>query len=106
MGTCSLAHQADQLAKHTNTLSISNQSLFGEGLRTVVAKATSTARDYMAMAEGFVQASMHKLEVRRAMRENMRVLPHLFMAGTISPLVWAGETGLPSRGGSQTTIVP
>ena len=44
VGTCAETHQADQLAKHANSLPISNQSLFG-GLRTMVAKTASTARD-------------------------------------------------------------
>ena len=54
VGTCAKGHQADMLAKQANTLALSNQSLFGGGLNTMVA---SSARDYAAMAEGFVQPS-------------------------------------------------
>ena len=54
VGTCAQAHQAEVLAKYANTIPFSNQSFLGGGLNTVVAKAASAARDYSAMAEGFV----------------------------------------------------
>ena len=59
VGTCAQGHQADVLAKYTNTITLSNQSLFRGGLKTVVARATSAARDYAAMAEVFVKAGLH-----------------------------------------------
>ena len=52
VGTCASTPQADELAKHANSIPINNHSLFGEGLRTVVAKAASTARNYADMADG------------------------------------------------------
>ena len=54
---CALPCQADHLAKYTDSLPISNQSL-GESLRAVVVKTASTACDYAAMAEGFVQTGL------------------------------------------------
>ena len=58
-GLRTLQAQALRVAKYANTVPLNNQSLFGGGLKTVVAKATSAARDYAAMAEGFVQAGLH-----------------------------------------------
>ena len=49
-----------QQAKQANSIPINNRSLFGVGLRTVVAKAMSTARNYAAMADGLAQAVLHK----------------------------------------------
>ena len=62
VGTCARPQsgQADQLAKHANYLPISNRSLFSEGLRSVVARAASTARDYAAMADGLTQGGLYK----------------------------------------------
>ena len=59
VGTCAQGHQADVLAKYANTISLSNTSLFRGGLNTMVAKAASVARDYAAMADGFMLAGMH-----------------------------------------------
>ena len=59
VGTCAHGHQAEVLAQYANTIPLSNHSLFGGGLKTVVAKAASAARDYAAMADGFVQAGLH-----------------------------------------------
>ena len=47
------------LAQYANTIPLSNYSLLVESLKTVVAKAASTARDNTAMAEGFMQAGLH-----------------------------------------------
>ena len=60
VGTCACTQQADQLAKHANSIPISNRSLFGEGLCSVIARAASTARYYAAMADGLVQGRMYK----------------------------------------------
>ena len=46
LGTCMHPQQADQLAKHAKSIPINNRSLFGEGLRAMVAKAVTTVRDY------------------------------------------------------------
>ena len=43
-GTCAQGHQADVLAKYANTIPLSNQSLFGGRLKSVVAKAAYAAR--------------------------------------------------------------
>ena len=59
VGTGAQGHQADVLAKYANTIPLSNTSLFGGGLNNVVAKAASTARNYVAMADGFMLARMH-----------------------------------------------
>ena len=45
VGTSAQGHQPDVLAKYTNTIPLSNTSLFGRGLNTVAAKAASTAWD-------------------------------------------------------------
>ena len=58
--TCAQLGQADQLAKHAGSLPISTRSLFGEGLKSVIANAASTARNYAGMAECFVQAGLNK----------------------------------------------
>ena len=44
---------------YANTIPLSNQSLFGGSIKTVVTKATSAARDYAAMAKGFVQTVLY-----------------------------------------------
>ena len=56
VGTSARVHQAQQLKKMADSLpfSISPNSLFGEGLQPVIAKAASSARHYAEMAEGFV----------------------------------------------------
>ena len=58
VGTCAQSRQADQLAKHADSLPISTHSLFGEGLQNDMAKANSSARTYAAMADGFVQSGV------------------------------------------------
>ena len=58
VGTSVHAHHMDQLAKLVDSLPISPHSLFGEGLQPVIAKATSSARSYMDMVDGFVQAGL------------------------------------------------
>ena len=60
IGTCAQPRLADLLEKHAVSLPISTQSLFGEGLKSVITKVTSTARNYVAMAEGFIQAGLYK----------------------------------------------
>ena len=65
VGTCAQGHQADVLAKYANTIPLNNQSLFEGGIKTMVAKDTSAARDYAALAEGFVQADLYRLKPLR-----------------------------------------
>ena len=60
VGTGARTQQADQLAKQANSIPINNHSLFWECLRTIVAKAASTTRNYAAMADRLAQAGLHE----------------------------------------------
>ena len=101
VGTCAQCHQADVLAKYANTIPLSNQSLFGVGLKTMVAKAACAARDYAAMAECFVQAGLHHpklLHSKESCKRTYEGSPLRFMARNTS-LLWTGATGpYPPRG--------
>ena len=59
VGTCAQGHQAEVLAQYANTIPLSNHSLFGGVLKTVVVKVASAAREYAAMADDFVQSGLN-----------------------------------------------
>ena len=59
------------LAKYANTIPLSNQSLFGGGLKAVVAKAASAAWDYAAMT-GFIQAGLYCPKLPRGKKSHKR----------------------------------
>ena len=91
VGTCAQSHQADQLTKHADLLPIRTHSLFGEGLQTIVAKATSSARTYVAMADGFVQCGLTRPRPPIPHKPwdswKREVFPRPFMHGATSPPV-------------------
>ena len=110
VGTCAQGHQTDVMAQYASIIPLSNHSLFGGGLKTIVAKVASTAREYAAMADSFVQSGLNHPRplqgVGTATRELLRVLCCPFMLRNASPHQ-AGVTGpLPPRGRGQATITP
>ena len=101
VGTSAQGHEADVLAKYANNIPLSSQSLFGGGLKVVVATAASAAWDYAAMAEGFAQAGLYSPKppgVRRVTRERLRFPAVLSCQEAPGPL--------PARRRNQPTSVP
>ena len=107
VGTGARTQQAEQLAKQANSIPINNRSLFGEGLRTVLAKAKSTARNYAAMADGLAQAGLHKPtppQGRQANRKRKRESsPTPFHGGYRWPTSMGWRNRSSSKGRKPTT---
>ena len=60
MVTRARGNSVDALAKHINTIPLNNIRLFEGCLSSAIAKAATFTQDYQAMADGFVQAGMHR----------------------------------------------
>ena len=101
VGTCARPQHADQLAKQANSIPINNCNLFEEGLRTIVAKAASMARNYANMADGLAQAGLQKPTPTQGKQTNRKRKRESSLMPFRGENRWPASTGWQNRSSSK-----